>query len=300
MDTTRGKDGRKGWSKATAGALGLLIATALQAAPAHADPTTPDGPSTPNEVAAVAPAAVPGVEVDAHAQDVAPRVNAVLRPDEPLSQTYLDMPIPLVRQVGDKTNCGPTTAAMTLAAFKGETDPKRARELRDLVGEWSWQAFPIRQMRIPGYDAGMTTREMMRQSLDAFGAADDVHFEVVGHPWIPLEAWSILAMKRHLAEHRPLVVLAEAKTLWALPKASGLHWVVVRGVEDGQVVFNDPADGLVSKVPLERFWSAWHLSEIYRSLPMVDGFEALVADRSLATPMQTIPATKADARRPLR
>ncbi|MFO0744054.1 MAG: C39 family peptidase [Myxococcota bacterium] len=272
------------------------LAWGLAAGAARAQPA----PDDPNSVAALAPAS-PATSIDD--RDTAPsgpRIYPVLRPDEPLIQMQLDLAIPVVRQSGDKTNCGPTTAAMTLAAFKGEDSPKRARELRDLVGEWSWQAFPLRQMRIPGYDAGMTTREMMRQSLDAFGAPADVRFEVVGHPWLPLEAWSILALKRHLAEHRPLVVLVEAKTLWNLPKATGLHWVVVRGFADGQVVFNDPADGAVASVTLERFWNAWHLSEAYRSLPMVDGFEGLVADRSLATPPVPLPTTRPDARRPLR
>lgn len=274
------------------GAARLALVLGLAASPpAFAAPTP-----APTEVAAMAPA----TGVDAPDVTLPPRVFAVLRPDEPLATMQLDLPMPAVRQSGDKTNCGPTTAAMTLAAFKGETDPKRVRELRDLVGEWSWQAFPLRQMRLPGYDAGVTTREMMRRSLDAFGAPADVRFEVLEHPWIPLEAWSILALKRHLAEHRPVVVLAEAKTLWNLPKATGLHWVVVRGFSNGEVVFNDPADGASASAPLERFWEAWHLSEFYRSLPMVDGFEALVADRSLHTPPVALPSVRADARRPLR
>ncbi|MCC6621038.1 MAG: C39 family peptidase [Deltaproteobacteria bacterium] len=229
-------------------------------------------------IAALAPSS------DAHvapSDEPAPRVFEVLRPDEPLATLQLDLAIPVARQTGDKTNCGPTTAAMTLAAFRGEDDPRRARELRDLVGEWTWQAFPLRQMRAPGYDAGMTTREMMRQSLDAFGRSADVRFTVLDHPWLPLESWSLLAMKRALAERRPVVVLAEAATLWDLPRATGLHWVVVRGFSGGSVIMNDPADGAVTAVPLERFWTAWRLSDLYRSLPMVAGFEALVADRSL-------------------
>jgi hypothetical protein len=57
--------------------------------------------------------------------------------------------------------------------------------------------------------------------------------------------------------------------------------VVVTGSDAGDIVFNDPADGTPARISLERFWTAWRLSGIYRSLPMVAGFEALVADRSL-------------------
>jgi len=241
--------------------------------------------------------------LEAEPEPPPPRVLAVLGDEVPLATMYLAMDIPTVRQSGDKTNCGPTTAAMTLAAFQSEdepTTPRQARELRDLVGEWSWQAFPLRQMRMPGYDPGMTTREMMRQSLDAFGASADVGFEIVRHPWIPLEAWSVLSLKRSVVEHRPVVVLAEAATLWNLPTATGLHWVVVSGLDDGRIVFNDPADGTVSSVPIDRFWTAWRLSSLYRSLPMVDGFEALVADRSLMPHPTRLPVLAADALRPLR
>jgi len=250
-------------------------------------------------LAALAPASDPSPAATSRAVEPAlPRVFDVLRPDEALGRVQLDLAIPIARQSGDKTNCGPTTAAMTLAAFRGEADPKRARALRDLVGEWTWQAFPLRQMRAPGYDAGMTTREMMRQSLDAFGQSANVRFEALDHPWLPLEAWSIVAMKRALFERRPIVVLAEASTLWDLPRATGLHWVVVRGMSAGAVVMNDPADGAITTVPLERFWTAWHLSDLYRSLPMVAGFEALIADRSLPIRPATftsLPSVAADA-----
>ncbi len=206
------------------------------------------------------------------------RVLVPRRPEEPLGAWRYELPVPVVKQIGTKTNCGPTAAAMTIAAYEPEAGMERTRALRDVVGEWTWQAYPLRQMRLPGYDAGMTTRDMMRSSLERFG--DDVKWRPVEHAWLPLEAWSVIALKQALAERRPVVVLAEARELWAMD-APGLHWVVVRGVEAGEVVFNDPADGAVAKVPLERFWTAWRLPDQYRSLPMVTGFEALVPDRSL-------------------
>jgi hypothetical protein len=60
-------------------------------------------------------------------------------------------------------------------------------------------------------------------------------------------------------------------------------------------VFNDPADGSVSRVSIERFWQAWRLSDIYRSLPMVAGFEALAPDRSLPIPLVAAPHVTADS-----
>lgn len=207
-----------------------------------------------------------------------PRVVKPLRPEEALATWRFEMPIPLGRQLGDKTNCGPTAAAMALGAYQGVADPSAVRVIRDIVGEWTWQAFPLRQLRLAGYDAGITTRHMMQAALERFEPG--VGWQPVEHPWLPMEAWSVFTLKKAVAERRPLMVLAEARTLWRLD-VPGLHWVVVRGVERGQVVFNDPADGAVSRIPLDRFWSAWRLPAIYRGLPMVAGFEALVPDRSL-------------------
>ncbi len=219
-----------------------------------------------------------------------------LRAEEPITAMQFDVPMPVIRQRGDKTNCGPTTAAMTLAAFQKVSTPAELRALRDTVGEWSWQAFPLRQMRLPGYDAGMTTRAMMKESLERFGAA---RWEAFEHPWIPLEAWSVIGLKQAIAERRPVVILAEAAPLWGL-EAPGLHWVVVHGFERGEVIFNDPADGAVARLPIARFWDAWRLSDAYRSLPMVAGFEALVPDRSLPVVPVALPVARADALRPLR
>ena len=217
-----------------------------------------------------------------------PPILPVLRPEEPLATWRFDLAVPIAKQVGNKTNCGPTVAAMAVAAYAPEpttTGPVELRELRDLIGEWTWQAFPMRQMRLPGYDAGMTTRHMMKTSMERF--RPEVGWHPVEHAWLPLEAWSIVTLKKAVSERRPLVVLAEARTLWGLDVA-GLHWVVVTGLDAGQVRFNDPADGAAATLPLDRFWTAWRLSPIYRSLPMVAGFEALLPDRSL--PVLHVPA----------
>lgn len=245
------------------------------------------------ELAALEPAPVP--EVPRWVEK--PRILKPLRPEESLGAWRFELPVPLGRQLGDKTNCGPTTAAMALGAFQGVHEPSAIRVIRDVLGEWTWQAFPLRQMRLAGYDAGMTTRHMMAAALERFEPT--VGWEPVEHPWLPLEAWSVVALKQALAERRPVVVLAEARTLWGLDVA-GLHWVVVRGVEAGQVVFNDPADGAVARLPLDRFWLAWRLPDVYRSLPMVAGFEALVPDRSLPVVHVAAPRIAPDALPPAR
>lgn len=260
---------------------GLLAALGVGAGVGRAVPRDP-------ELAALEPAAVP----EGPRWVEKPRILKPLRPEEPIATWRFELPVPLGRQLGDKTNCGPTTAAMTLGAYQGVHEPGAIRVIRDVLGEWTWQAFPLRQMRLAGYDAGMTTRHMMASALERFEPT--VGWEPVEHPWLPLEAWSLVTLKQALAERRPVVVLAEARTLWGLDVA-GLHWVVVRGVDGGQVVFNDPADGAVARLPLDRFWLAWRLPDVYRSLPMVAGFEALVPDRSLPVTHVAAPRIAPDA-----
>jgi hypothetical protein len=228
-----------------------------------------------------------------------------LRPDEPLGVWRFDLEVPLLRQLGTKTNCGPTSAAMALGAFGRNALATNEADglgdlygLRDVIGEWTWQKFPLRQMRLSGYDAGMTTRDMMEDALDHFGEGLD--WTPVDHAWLPLEAWSVIALKQSLSERRPMIVLAEARLLWGL-EAPGLHWVVVRGTDRGHVVFNDPGDGTIGRIPLERFWRAWRLPDVYRSLPMVSGFEALTPSLSMPVthkPHVPFPRLRADALEP--
>jgi len=188
----------------------------------------------------------------------------------------VDTPLPGIAQVGDATNCGPTAAAMLSAAYAEDGAAPDVAFLRDLLGYWSWGAFPLRRLQMPGYDAGMTTPGMMRATLEEW--VTDVRFAPVDHPWIPAEAWGIVTLKRQLVEGRPLLALVQSSTLWGV-RTAGLHWIVVRGIADGVVSYNDPADGTRSEVPLDRFWRAWRLSEPYRSLPLVGAFQALVPDR---------------------
>ncbi len=212
------------------------------------------------------------------------------RAEEPLASWSIDLPVPLVRQVGDKSNCGPTAAAMAVAAYAGEQSPDELRELRNAIGEWTWQRFPRRQKRQAGADSGGSTRSMMRGSLESFS---DARWREVDHPWLPRELWSLAVLKRSLAERRPLVVLAEAARLWNV-RAPGLHWVVVVGLDRGRVLIHDPADGQRTAVPLGAFWTAWRLpAELRPPSPgwVSQGFEALIANRSMPV---VIPATPRD------
>lgn len=218
----------------------------------------------------------------------APGVVLPPRPPATLAEWSIRLPVPLIRQIGDKSNCGPTAAAMVAGAYAGQTSPSALRDLRNAIGEWTWQRFPRRQRAREGSDAGGTTRVMMQQALDRFSGA---RWNEVEHPFIPKDLWSIIALRRHLAERRPVVVLAEAAPLWGVG-ASGLHWVVATGLERGRVLFHDPADGAEASLPLEAFWRAWRLPEEWRPIPGRGGFEALVADRSLPVPVEPVLETR--------
>lgn len=187
-----------------------------------------------------------------------------------------DIPLPTVTQVGDKANCGPTAATMLLAPYRGATTEAELTALRDEIGQWSWDAYPLRRVSVPGYPAGMTTPAMLQAVLARFG--EPAAFAPVEHPWLPGEAYAMLALRKLLAEGRPVIVLTQSSTLWGI-RTAGLHWVVVRGIQGGKVVFNDPADGERTAIPFAQFWEAWRLNDLYRSLPLVKSFAALAPDR---------------------
>jgi hypothetical protein len=171
--------------------------------------------------------------------------------------------VPIVRQTGE-ANCGPTTAAMLLAAYF-QVD---VSSLRDEIGEWSWPKRPN----------GFTSVRTMLDTLNQFGRG--IAFsEMEHHPWIPIEAWSILNMKAAVTTGKPVVVLADAPILWDTPKADGMHWIVVTGFIGGIVVANDPSDGSVIAIPMDRFWGAWRLGKKYRNFGQ--SFEAVIPNRSV-------------------
>ncbi len=199
-------------------------------------------------------------------------------PEALLPPVLHEIAVPLMRQVGDKANCGPTAAAMVLGAYQQLRDATQLEALRDQLGEWSWEAFPARRLSLPGYDPGLSTTAMLLAMLNHFASGEVAFDELPEHPWLPRTAWNLLALKATVGEGRPVVTMVQASTLWGT-REPGLHWVVVRAVGDGKVVYNDPADSTRVEVPIDKFWEAWRLLPIFRELSLTRSFTAIVGSR---------------------
>lgn len=195
------------------------------------------------------------------------------------SPGHLELEVPWVNQIGEVTNCGPSAAAMVIGAYRSVDDLGVLRGIRDAVGEWSWDEFPLRRLAFPGYDAGMSTPLMMKASLNRFGGGD-VRFDLLSHPWLPEEAYAIAALHANLEQGRPLIALVQASTLWE-NGSPALHWVVIRGIKGDRIVFNDSADTGRMELPMERFLDAWRLNPFYQGLPTIGPYTALVPSRPL-------------------
>jgi hypothetical protein len=193
----------------------------------------------------------------------------------------VDLEVPMTVQASEQANCGPTAAAMLLAAYSGD-DGSALERLRDAVGAWSWERYPSRAWHLPWRDPGMTTPAMVQGILEHFGG--DVRFERLSHPHLAPESSSLMTLAGALAQGRPVLALVEAPTLWGTRKP-GLHWIVVRGFEGGRVVFNDPADGKRWSISVRSFWHAWRLSAWYRAIPGIHGYTAFVGDRPMPNRM---------------
>jgi len=165
-----------------------------------------------------------------------------------------------------------------LAAAYAER-PGRVEALRDALGRWTWDRFPLRRVALPGYDAGMTTPSMLLEALGHF-APSLTWRDGFAHPWLPREIHALATLRAYLDQGRPVLALVQTRVLWGFD-APGLHWVVVRGLADGHVVFNDPGDGLVGRVPVAQFYRAWRLDPLFRSLGSIRSFVGLVADRPI-------------------
>lgn len=187
------------------------------------------------------------------------------------------LPVPRVAQAGEVSNCGPSAAAMLAAAYAER--PAHVKALRDALGRWTWDHFPLRRISLPGYDAGMTTPTMLLRALRHF--APTVRWrDGFKHPWLPRQLHALATLRAYLEEGMPVLALVQTRVLWGFD-APGLHWIVVRGLEDGQVVFNDPGDGLVGRVPVAQFYRAWRLDPLFRRLGSIGSFVGLVGDRPL-------------------
>lgn len=191
-----------------------------------------------------------------------------------------ELAVPLIGQTDERSNCGPTAAAMLLAAYTGLADADGLVQLRDRLGEWSWRRFPMRRFGLPGYEAGMSTPGMLVATLNRFGRGLVFREASLVHPWVPAEAYALAVLKANIESGRPVIALVQSSTLWGVD-AAGLHWIVVRSVKEGRVVYNDPADERRYEIPLDQFWRAWRLDPVFRKLRVVRSFVALVADRPL-------------------
>ncbi len=195
-------------------------------------------------------------------------------PPEPVAE----LDVPLVQQWGDKSNCGPSAAAMVLGAYRSETDTAQLAVLRDKMGRWSWNAFALRRVKIPGVRGGWTTPKMLARTLNHFSHRTRFQYIQISTSSAPTTAASQLT--KLLQEGRPVLALVQTNALW--PRAGfGLHWVVVRGLDGTHVVINDPADKTRATFPLARFLRAWQLDPMYRVLSVVSAYSAVVAEAPL-------------------
>lgn len=190
----------------------------------------------------------------------------------------VEVGVPTIAQRGDIANCGPTAVAMVLGAYRGLANGTALSILRDDIGMWSWDRFPRRAWHLPGADPGMTTPSMLHASLHAF--AEDLRFARVSHPFLPMEAWALPALRGAVAQGRPVIALVDSSVIWGTSRP-GLHWVVVRGFDDDQVLYNDPGDAGVFTIPAHRFWLAWRLNGVFRNLPGLGPFVGFAATRAV-------------------
>ena len=184
----------------------------------------------------------------------------------------LDVSVDPLTQWGDVANCGPTAAAMVLSHAGVGADPA---QLRDQIGAWSWSHFPLRAFSLPGRSSGMTTPAMMKSVLETFGGRG--RFRRLAHPFLPGDAFALTALRSELAQGHPVLLMVESPVLWGTPQA-GLHWIVVRGADEGDFLFNDPAYGEEHRVSAERLWRAWRLHPLWRKLAGLDSFTGFVID----------------------
>ena len=195
-----------------------------------------------------------------------------LAPRDARGRTSPNIKVAPLTQEGALANCGPTAAAMVIAHALGKED---ATALRDLIGRWSWARFPMRAFRLPGGEPGMTTPSMMHEILSVFGVQARV--TSIKHPFLPGDMFALMHLRALLESGRPVVLMVESPVLWGTRQA-GLHWIVVRGVEGENFLFNDPADGSVQRVSTERLWRAWRLHPLWRRLPGIEGFTGFVLE----------------------
>ena len=205
--------------------------------------------------------------------------------------------VPPLRQWGTRSNCGPTSAAMVLAAYQGVSEESELVALRDALGAWSFQKFALRRLRLPGVRGGMTPAPVLIDTLNAHSVAVsfgplDPHNESLRRSLSSQEQAqrALSRLRDAVSERKPVLALVQSGILW--PESSeSLHWVVVKGLTDRHVVINDPADGHSDVFSVDEFLRGWRLNPFFRTLPVVQSYTAIVGD----TPLP--PSIPSDARR---
>jgi hypothetical protein len=155
---------------------------------------------------------------------------------------------------------------MLLIAYNSALD---MGSTQTLIGDWTWEKFPSRKVAWAG-QVGLTSAKMLQAALAEFGFLT-THAEFP--PYFPaILAWTHL--KIAIGSHKPVLALVDATILWG-HQARGLHWIVVVGILNDTVWFNDPAYGTRSQLPKQTFLEAWRLPPEYK------GYEALVPENPL-------------------
>ena len=170
-------------------------------------------------------------------------------------------------------NCGPTAAAILLGSASSTHDEVILRRLRDRIGRWSWTAFPLRRVRWPGREPGMTLPFMMRAMLQRFGVGRVS--DLVSHVFLPREALAFASLHQILSRRKAALLLVESPVLWGTA-APGLHWIVVTGYDAGEFIYIDPSDGKAVRISSDRLWWAWRLNPLWRGLAKMTPFTGFV------------------------
>jgi len=197
--------------------------------------------------------------------------------------------VPLIRQSGTRNNCGPTAAAMVLAAYRGIEEEDDLRELRNTLGEWSFEQFAMRRLKLPGIRGGMTPESVLIGTMNHYG--DGIEFNPLDpHIGYQRKTLSPNAQAERALKHlndaivtgKPVLALVQSGLLW--PRSSeSLHWVVVTGISEKQIVINDPADGSVNVFTVQEFLRGWRLNPFFRTLPFIHSYSAIVGDKPLTS-----------------
>jgi hypothetical protein len=207
------------------------------------------------------------------------------------SDTVAHLEVPQLRQYGTRSNCGPTAAAMVLGAYEGVKEEKTLEAFRDEIGDWSYERFAMRRLRLPGISGGMTPADVLEETLNHF--SKNVRFkresltseERRSLGFIESNKTAVARLQAAMKERRPMLALVQSGVLWP-ETAESLHWVVVTGLTRDQVLINDPADGNSDVFSLSLFLASWRLNPFFRSLPFVDSYVGIVGDTPLSDPVE--------------